>query len=132
VDRPFDTALKTLAELSPADWLPLAKRRRRRVTVEDSDVGTIVSGATDKLYRVHDEPEYLLQRRYWGWKNLQLTRPSYAGAANRAAKRAARKRRGACCCCKARRSSVLRTPPPERRWRASTTLHGSKNWGYAS
>jgi predicted transposase YdaD len=60
VDRPFDPALKTLAELSPADWLPLAKRRRRRVTIEDSDVGTIVSGAADKLYRVHDEPEYLL------------------------------------------------------------------------
>jgi predicted transposase YdaD len=52
--------VKTLAELAPADWLPLAKRRRRRVTIEDSDVGTIVSGATDKLFRVHDEPEYLL------------------------------------------------------------------------
>jgi predicted transposase YdaD len=60
MDRPFDPTLKTLVELSPADWLPLAKRRRRRVTIEDSDVGTIVSGATDKLFRVHDEPEYLL------------------------------------------------------------------------
>jgi hypothetical protein len=60
VDRPFDPTLKTLAELSPADWLPLVRRRRRRVTVEDSDVGTLVSGATDKLFRVHDEPEYLL------------------------------------------------------------------------
>ena len=59
-DRPFDPTLKTLAELSPADWLPLVKRRRKRVTVEDSDVGTIVSGATDKLFRVHDDPEYLL------------------------------------------------------------------------
>jgi predicted transposase YdaD len=60
MDRPFDPTLKTLAELSPADWLPLAKRRRRRVSVEDSDVGTIVSGASDKLFRVHDDPEYLL------------------------------------------------------------------------
>jgi predicted transposase YdaD len=60
MDRPFDPAVKTLAELSPADWLPLVHRRRRRVTVEDSDVGTIVSGAADKLFRVHDEPEYLL------------------------------------------------------------------------
>jgi predicted transposase YdaD len=60
MDRPFDPALKTLAELSPADWLPLVHRRRRRVTVEDSDVGTIVSGATDKRFRVHDDPEYLL------------------------------------------------------------------------
>jgi predicted transposase YdaD len=60
MDRPFDPTLKTLAELSPADWLPLVNRRRRRVTVEDSDVGTLVSGATDKLFRVHDDPEYLL------------------------------------------------------------------------
>ncbi len=60
MDRPFDPTLKTLAELSPADWLPVLKRRRRRVTIEDSDVGTIVSGATDKLFRVHDDPEYML------------------------------------------------------------------------
>lgn len=26
MDRPFDATLKTLAELSPADWLPLVKR----------------------------------------------------------------------------------------------------------
>ena len=60
MDQPFDPILKTLAELAPADWLVLAKRPRRRVTVEDSDIGTIVSGATDKLFRVHDDPEYLL------------------------------------------------------------------------
>jgi predicted transposase YdaD len=60
VEQPFDPTLKTISELSPADWLPLAKRRRRRVTIEDSDVGTIISGATDKLFRIHDNPEYLL------------------------------------------------------------------------
>jgi hypothetical protein len=60
MDRPFDPTLKTLAELLPTDWPPLVKRRRRRVTIEDSDVGTIVSGATDKLFRVHDDPEYML------------------------------------------------------------------------
>lgn len=65
--RPFDPILKTLAELSPADWLPFAGRRRRRVTVEDSDIGTIVSGATDKLFRVSpaaDSPQWngLLER----------------------------------------------------------------------
>jgi predicted transposase YdaD len=60
MEHPFDPTVKTLSELGPADWLPLAKRRRRRVTVQDSDVGTIVSGATDKLFRVHDDPEYLL------------------------------------------------------------------------
>src|SRR2546429_55453 len=60
MDQPFDPTVKTLAELSPPDWLPLVGRRRRRVSVEDSDIGTIVSGATDKLFRVHDDPEYLL------------------------------------------------------------------------
>jgi predicted transposase YdaD len=60
MERPFDPTLKTLTEVGPADWLPLAKRRRKRVTIEDSDVGTIVSGAADKLFRVHDDPEYLL------------------------------------------------------------------------
>jgi predicted transposase YdaD len=57
---PYDPTLKTLAELAPADWLPLAGRRRRRVTIEDSDIGTLVSGATDKLFRVHEAPPYLL------------------------------------------------------------------------
>jgi predicted transposase YdaD len=60
VTAPYDPTLKTLAELAPADWLLLARRRRRRVTIEDSDIGTLVSGATDKLFRVHDDPPYLL------------------------------------------------------------------------
>jgi len=60
MERPFDPTLKTLAELAPTDWLVLANRRRRRVTVQDSDVSTVVSGATDKLFRVNDEPEYFL------------------------------------------------------------------------
>ncbi len=60
MEHPFDPTIKTLAELSPPDWLTLAKRRRCRVSVEDSDVGTVVSGATDKLFRVHDKPEYML------------------------------------------------------------------------
>jgi hypothetical protein len=60
MEHPFDPALKTLAELSPGDWLTLIQRRRRRITIEDTDIGTVVSGATDKLFRVHDDPEYLL------------------------------------------------------------------------
>ena len=60
MDRPYDPTLKTLTEVGPADWLPLAGRRRRRVTIEDSDIATVVSGAGDKLLRVHDNPEYLL------------------------------------------------------------------------
>jgi predicted transposase YdaD len=60
MNPPFDPTPKTITEVSPADWLPLAKRRRRRVTILDSDVGTLLSGATDKVFRVHDQPEYLL------------------------------------------------------------------------
>lgn len=60
MSTPFDPTLKTLAELSPGDWLPLVRRRRRRMTIEDTDVGMVVSGASDKLFRVHDNPEYLL------------------------------------------------------------------------
>jgi predicted transposase YdaD len=59
VERPYDPTLKTLSEVGPADWLPLAGRRRRPVTIEDSDIATVVSGAADKLFRVHDDPEYL-------------------------------------------------------------------------
>jgi predicted transposase YdaD len=59
-EQPYDPILKTLADVSPPDWLPLARRRRRRITVVDSDIGTLVSGAADKLFRVHDDPEYLL------------------------------------------------------------------------
>src|SRR5467141_4105847 len=60
MDQPFDPTVQTLAELSPPDWLTQIGRRRRRVSVEDSEIGTIVSGAGDKLFRVHDDPEYLL------------------------------------------------------------------------
>jgi predicted transposase YdaD len=56
----FDPTIKTLAEVSPGDWLKLVRRRRKRVTVEDTDVGIVVSGAGDKLFRVHDRPPYLL------------------------------------------------------------------------
>ena len=64
MDRPFDPALKTLAELKPADWLSLVGRRRCRVTVEDADIGTLIPGAADKLLRVHDNPEYLLHLNF--------------------------------------------------------------------
>lgn len=56
----YDPTLKTLVEASPADWLPLLDLPRKRVTVEDSDLATVVSGAVDKVLRVHAQPEYLL------------------------------------------------------------------------
>jgi predicted transposase YdaD len=55
-----DPALKALVETAPADWLPLVGRRRARVTVEDADIATVVSGAGDKVLRVHARPPYLL------------------------------------------------------------------------
>jgi predicted transposase YdaD len=56
----YDPTLKTLVEASPADWLPLLGLPRKRVTVEDTDLATVVSGAVDKVLRVHARPEYLL------------------------------------------------------------------------
>jgi hypothetical protein len=56
----YDPTLKALVELSPADWLPLLGLPRKRVTVEDTDLATVVSGAVDKVLRVHANPQYLL------------------------------------------------------------------------
>ena len=56
----YDPTLKTLVEGSPADWLPLLGLPRKRVTVEDTDLATVVSGAVDKVLRVHADAEYLL------------------------------------------------------------------------
>src|SRR5262249_46223107 len=56
----FDPVLKALVETAPADWLPLLGRRRRRVSLLDADIAAVVSGAADKVLRVHDNPPYLL------------------------------------------------------------------------
>lgn len=56
----YDPTVKTLVEASPADWLPLLGLPRKRVTVEDTDLATVVSDAVDKVLRVHARPEYLL------------------------------------------------------------------------
>jgi predicted transposase YdaD len=59
MESAYDPALKTLVEAWPADWLPLLGLPRKRVTVEDANLATIVSGA-DKVLRVHADPEYLV------------------------------------------------------------------------
>jgi predicted transposase YdaD len=56
----YDPTLKALVEIGRADWLPLLGLPRKRVTIEDTDLATLVSGAVDKVLRVHDQPEYLL------------------------------------------------------------------------
>jgi predicted transposase YdaD len=56
----YDPALKTLVEFAPADWLPLLGMRLCWVTLMDSDIATVVSGAADKVLHVHADPDYLL------------------------------------------------------------------------
>jgi predicted transposase YdaD len=56
----YDPALKTLVEASPADWPPLLGLPRKRVTVKDTDLAKVVSGAVDKVLHVHAQPEYRL------------------------------------------------------------------------
>jgi predicted transposase YdaD len=58
--QPYDPTLKALVETAPESWLPLVGRPPARVTVEDADLATLVSGAVDKVLRVHAEPEYLV------------------------------------------------------------------------
>ena len=58
--RDYDPTLKALVETAPESWLPLVGRPPARVTVEDADLATVVSGAVDKVLRVHADPPYLL------------------------------------------------------------------------
>jgi predicted transposase YdaD len=58
--KPYDAILKEMVETEPAGWLPLVRRPPAPVTVIDADVSTSVSGAVDKVLRVHANPEYLL------------------------------------------------------------------------
>jgi signal transduction histidine kinase len=60
----YDPTVKTLVEASPADWLSLLELPRKRVTVENSDLATVVSGAVDKVLRVHARPDYLLHLEF--------------------------------------------------------------------
>lgn len=53
----YDPTLKALVEIAPADWLTLLGLPRKRITLENIDLATLVSGAADKALRVHAEPE---------------------------------------------------------------------------
>jgi predicted transposase YdaD len=56
----YDPTLKVMVETAPESWLPLVNRPPAQVTVEDADLATVVSGAVDKVLRVHADPPYLL------------------------------------------------------------------------
>jgi hypothetical protein len=58
--KQHDATIKSLVDLSPEGWLPLLGRPPAPVTVADSDNSVALSGAVDKLLRVHADPEYLL------------------------------------------------------------------------
>src|SRR6202035_3018250 len=62
-DKPFDPTLKTLVELGPADWTCFAGQPAAPTRIIDADVAT-VSGAADKVLRVHADPPYLLHLEF--------------------------------------------------------------------
>lgn len=60
MSQPFDPTLKALVEISPDDWPALLGLPPGPVTVEDADLATVLSSATDKVLHVRGDPEYVL------------------------------------------------------------------------
>jgi hypothetical protein len=58
--KDYDPTLKAMVEGAPDSWLPAVGRPLAPVTVEDADLATLVSGAVDKVLRVHADPPYLV------------------------------------------------------------------------
>jgi len=61
--KPFDPTFKALVDTGPDDWPVLAGQPRAPAEVIDADVGT-VSGAADKVLRVHAAEPYLLHLEF--------------------------------------------------------------------
>jgi hypothetical protein len=59
----FDATLKTLLEAGPADWPRLLDCPADRAEVMDADIAT-VSGATDKVLKVHGPPDWVLHLEF--------------------------------------------------------------------
>lgn len=73
--KDYDATMKSMVDLSPADWLALAGRPPAPVTAVDADNSVVMSGAVDKLLRVHADPEYLLRLDFQaGHDSAQLPR----------------------------------------------------------
>ena len=60
----YDPAVKALVETSPADWLPLVGRPRRRVSLVNADISSVITGAVDKVLLVHEDPPYVLHLEF--------------------------------------------------------------------
>jgi hypothetical protein len=59
LSKPFDATPKGLLEESPADRAALAGLTARKVEVIDADISTF-TGASNKVLRVRDRPEWIL------------------------------------------------------------------------
>jgi hypothetical protein len=73
MSKPFDATLKGMLEESPADWPALAGWPARYVDVIDSDISTI-SGATDKVLRVRDDPSWIMHLDFQSGPKRSLPR----------------------------------------------------------
>lgn len=73
MEKKFDVTLKSLLEDSPADWPILAGVHERRVDVIDADVATI-SGAADKVLRLHGPPPSLMHFEFQAGPDASLPR----------------------------------------------------------
>src|SRR5262249_42660727 len=69
----FDATLKALLEESPADWPVLIGQPRSEVDVIDADIST-VSGATDKVLRIHGPPESIMHIDFQSGADTTLPR----------------------------------------------------------
>ncbi|HKI37217.1 MAG TPA: hypothetical protein VKA46_35510 [Gemmataceae bacterium] len=73
--KDYDATVKNLVDLSPEDWVSLTGGPRAPVTALDADNSVLLSGAVDKLLRVHADPEYLLHLDFQaGHDSAQLPR----------------------------------------------------------
>ncbi len=76
MSRPIDATLKSLLEMAPADWPVLAGYPRAAVDVIDADVST-VSGAADKVLRVHGPPDWILHLEFQAGPDATLPRRTH-------------------------------------------------------
>lgn len=73
MEKKFDATLKSLLEDSPEDWPALAGVHERKVAAIDADVSTI-SGAADKVLRLHGPPPSLMHFEFQAGPDASLPR----------------------------------------------------------
>ena len=76
MSKPFDATLKGLLERGPADWSALAGFAGRQVEIIDADVST-VTAASDKVLRVRDEPDWLMDVNFQAGPDASLPRRTH-------------------------------------------------------